>query len=211
MKKITIVLIILIFIVFTVLPILSQDAKSLFIEAIKKQQTLIPKTFSCNISSTIFNDFFKQLPADAFSKQIQDLQIILNAENGKISIKIDGIKPEYNDFALSYFNIYTELLSYVFISEEDLKKQFENYTISYDKNLFILKDNSELVSYNFLFTNNLITSIVFFQDNSKKMQITISYFAFKNYQLVKTINIINYDDKGNIKDNIIINFAKYKI
>ncbi|MCR4421951.1 MAG: hypothetical protein GYA61_06260 [Spirochaetales bacterium] len=208
-KNITIFISVLLILIF-VLQISAQDPKSLFIQAIKKQQAMFPKSFSCNIASTIFTDFLSQLPPDAFSKQLKDIVIILKVENGKVNINIDGIKPEYIDFALSYFNIYTELLSYIFISEEELNKQFENYTISQDKNVFILKDDAQLVSYNFVFVNNLIYQVSFFQDNSKKMDINIQYFTYKNYQLVKSINITNFDDKGNKKENIVINFSKYQ-
>lgn len=210
MKKKLFLILLIIFTLFFIYQIAAQDSKSLFIQAIKKQQSMLPKTFSCNIFSTIFTDFLSQLPSDAFSKQLKDVSIILKVENGKVSINIDGIKPEYLDFALSYFNIYTELLSYVFISEEELVKQFENYTISQDKNIFILKDDSQLVSYNFVFVNNLLSMVSFFQDNAKKMDINIQYFSYKNYQLVKTINIINFDDKGNKKENIVITFSKYQ-
>ncbi|MEJ5273100.1 MAG: hypothetical protein WH035_03135, partial [Spirochaetota bacterium] len=95
--------------------------------------------------------------------------------------------------------------------EEELNKQFENYTISQDKNTFILKDNSELTSYSFIFLNNLISTVIFYQDNSKKMEINIQYFAYKNYQLVKAITIINFDERGNKKEPIFITFSKYKI
>lgn len=210
MKKNINIFISVILILIFVLQISAQDPKSLFIQAIKKQQAMFPKSFSCNIASTIFTDFLSQLPPDAFSKQLKDIVIILKVENGKVNINIDGIKPEYIDFALSYFNIYTELLSYIFISEEELNKQFENYTISQDKNVFILKDDAQLVSYNFVFVNNLIYQVSFFQDNSKKMDINIQYFTYKNYQLVKSINITNFDDKGNKKENIVINFSKYQ-
>ncbi|MFN3411324.1 MAG: hypothetical protein ACK4YF_04115 [Exilispira sp.] len=189
----------------------AQDPKTLFIEYIKKQQAVLPKNFSCIISSSIFTEFLSQLPSDAFSKQLKDINIILSVENGKPSINIDGINQQYNDFALSYFNIYLELLSFVFISEEELNRQFENFTITENKNTFILLDNSELISYKFTFLNYLLSSISFFQENIKKMDINIQYFTYKNYQLVKSINIINFDEKGNIKENILITFSKYKL
>lgn len=211
MNRKLIFVIMLIYILVFFFNLYSQDSKTLFFNAIKKQQSFIPKTFTCRISSSIFNDFFKQLPADAFTKKIEDLVFLLVVDDGKISVKIDGLKPEYNDFALSYFSIYTDLLSYVFISGDELTKQFENFKITYEKNTFTLQDDSELVSYNFVFTNDLLTTILFSQDNIKKMEINISYFAFKNYQLVKTVNIINFDENGVKKDIVIINFSKYQL
>ncbi|HPC38426.1 MAG TPA: hypothetical protein PLF21_03840 [Exilispira sp.] len=211
MNRKILIFFLLVLLFFSFYNLFAQDIKALFISAIKKQQSLLPKSFSCNISSSVFTDFLSQLPSDAFSKQSKDILIVLIVDNGKVNINLDGIKSDYVDFALSYFNIYTELLSYVFISEEELNKQFENYTISQDKNTFILKDNSELTSYNFIFLNNLISTVIFYQDNSKKMEINIQYFAYKNYQLVKTITIINFDERGNKREPIVITFSKYKI
>jgi len=190
--------------------IFSQDAESKFIDAIRKQQDLIPKNFKCKISSDVFTEFFKQLPEDAFINGISDVNLFLIAENGKISIKIEGIKQDYMDFALSYFTIYSQLLEYVFLSSEELSKRLESYTIEFDKDIFILSDDAELISYNFIFIDNLLNTIIFFQDNVKKMEINITYFTYKKYKLVKMINIINFDENGNKKENVILNFSNYK-
>ncbi len=190
--------------------IFSQDAESKFIDAIRKQQDLIPKNFKCKISSDVFTEFFKQLPEDAFINGISDVNLFLIAENGKISIKIEGIKQDYMDFALSYFTIYSQLLEYVFLSSEELSKRLESYTIEFDKDIFILSDDAELISYNFIFIDNLLNTIIFFQGNVKKMEINITYFTYKKYKLVKMINIINFDENGNKKENVILNFSNYK-
>ncbi len=221
--NIAFILILFFYLIFTSLAAYSQDAKTQFIEAIKKQQSLMPKSFNCKISSSLFLDFFKQLIGETiakknvvskitepFTKTINDLSIYLFVENGKTTIKIEGIKQDYLDFALSYFSIYTELLSYVFLSQEELSKTIENYEIKIDKNTFTLKDFSDLTSYSFIFSNNLLTTVIFYQQEIKMMEINITYFTYKNYQLVKQINIINYDDNGNKKDNSTINFSNYK-
>lgn len=210
-KKIVLTILLVIFITFFSKNLLfSEDPKSAFLKLITEQQKSFPESFKCQISSTIFTDYLKQLPSEAFTKPIDKIIILLEVVKGSANIVVDGVKDDYKDFVQSYFTSYLQLINLVFLSAEELEKQFAEFTVSYQNNQFILK--SEVISYVFTFKNNLLSTVSYYQAEARQMDIVVIYFKAANYQLIKSITLINYSQDSSQKENIsqaIIIFSKY--
>lgn len=210
-KKIVITILLIILVTFfSTLKLFSEDPKSAFLKLITEQQKSFPETFKCQISSTIFTEYLKQLPSEAFTKPLDKVIITLEVVKGSASIVVDGVKGDYMDFVQSYFVSYLQLINLVFLSAEELEKQFADFTVSYENNQFILK--SELISYAFTFKNNLLSTVSYYQAQVKQMDIVIIYFKSANYQLIKSITLINYPGdsiQNNQTNQAIILFSKY--
>ena len=102
-KKIVITMLLIILVTFfSTNKLFSEDPKSAFLKLITEQQKSFPETFRCQISSTIFTDYLKQLPSEAFTKPLDKVIITLEVVKGSASIVVDGVKGDYMDFVQSY-------------------------------------------------------------------------------------------------------------
>ena len=172
------------------------DPRQLFSQMADTYKNLFPDAFSCEISSELFDNWFDELPEEAFvDKENKPPLIYFNyRKNEDISYEVINLKPEYESFFTSTF-FYLQN-SYIFLlwTAEDILQEFIGYSFDvvekHDSSLFTITPPDKSQNFLIHFANNAaLQSIKILIPDTPFVEINFEYSTFSTYLVPAQIGV----------------------